>query len=109
MGNSSSSRRLSDPPEFSRTFPLMRSFVEVAPGFWNIKIDFKVLNGLVNICSHMSICRLSSGDFVAIDTVDLSADAKRELDVITDNGSRLVAVLLTHPYHSTYAAQFHSM
>ena len=48
----------------------------------------------------MSLARLSSGEYVAIDCAILSAVGKAELDLLTDNGRLLVAVLNTHPYHS---------
>ena len=50
------------------------------------------------------------GDFVAIDCVDLTGqdELKAELDELTEGGTRLAAVLNTHPYHSLGIDSFHA-
>lgn len=89
-------------------FPHFNHFVETAPGCWDLRTDFDV--GPVNIGTHMSILKLPSrpGHFVSIDAAELSADAKRELDELTQNGERLVGCLHTHPFHTLAIPAFHA-
>jgi len=108
MGGSDS-KTLSTPPFFVRG-EANRDFkevVEVTPGFFNIRADF-IVKKVVNVGTHMSLARLSSGEYVAIDCAILSAVGKTELDLLTDNGRLLVAVLNTHPYHSVGIEPFHA-
>jgi len=74
--------------------------VEIGPGFYNIRASFRSFNGLVDIGTHMSIIKLPKGSFLVIDAVHLDKSLKAEIDVLTDNGNRIEAVLATHPFHS---------
>lgn len=55
----------------------------------------------------MSILQLSSGKFLVIDTVALDSELKSELDDLTENGSLIDSVLMTHPFHSLYLLPFY--
>ena len=98
------------PPEFERQFPHFENFVEVAPGFWNYRTDFKTGPGnVLNIKTHMSVAQLGGGrGFVAIDAAELTPDAKAELDELTGGGEKLVASVHTHPYHTLAIPAFHA-
>mmetsp|Transcript_39296 Transcript_39296/g.118196 ORF Transcript_39296/g.118196 Transcript_39296/m.118196 type:complete len:319 (-) Transcript_39296:225-1181(-) len=98
------------PPEFERQFPHFENFVEVAPGFWNYRTDFKLGPGnLLNIKTHMSIAQLDGGKgFVAVDAAKLTPAAKVELDELTQGGEKLVACMHTHPYHTLAIPAFHT-
>jgi hypothetical protein len=48
----------------------------------------------------MSLIRLQSGGFIAIDTVPLDSELKAEIDQLTDNGKNIIAVVATHPFHT---------
>ena len=61
----------------------------------------------LNISNHMSLARLSSGKYVAIDALDPSPELKAEIDRLTDNGALLEAVIATHPFHSLGFPGFH--
>jgi len=74
--------------------------VEIAPGFYNVRASFRSYSGLVDIGTHMSLVKLSKGSFLVIDTVPLDKGLKAEIDALTDNGSRIEAVLAVHPFHS---------
>mmetsp|Transcript_1561 Transcript_1561/g.2793 ORF Transcript_1561/g.2793 Transcript_1561/m.2793 type:complete len:319 (-) Transcript_1561:317-1273(-) len=104
MGSTNS--RVNHPPRIDRSYPKFEHFIEVAPGFWNCRVDFIVFK--VNIKSHMSVARLSNGDFVSIDAVTLSSKAKSELDQLTQNGEKLVGCLHTHPFHTMAIPAFHA-
>jgi len=93
-----------------RSRPDWEHVIEISAGYFHVRADFKVAKGLVNLTTHMSLCRLESGDFVAIDCVDLTGqdELKAELDELTEGGTRLAAVLNTHPYHSLGIDSFHA-
>jgi hypothetical protein len=71
--------------------------VEIGPGFYNIRSSFKLLCGLVDLGTHMSVAKLENGNFVVIDTVNLTTEQKQEFDTLTNNGTLIEAVLATHP------------
>ena len=80
--------------------------VQLVENFWNIRSGFKVF-GLLNIGTHMSVIRLSTGRFLVIDAVPLDDDLKREFDELTNGGELVDAVLATHPFHSLALPGFH--
>jgi glyoxylase-like metal-dependent hydrolase (beta-lactamase superfamily II) len=55
----------------------------------------------------MSIARLSSGKFLVIDTIPLTEQIKAEIDELTENGSKIEAVVATHPFHTLAFTAFH--
>lgn len=73
---------------------------EIAANFWNIRVSFKVLAGLVDVGSHMSLIRLHSGKFLVIDTVTLTDQTRAEINRLTDNGKNIEAVIAVHPFHT---------
>lgn len=84
----------------------MTEWIEVGPGFWNLRGSFTVLLGAVDIGTHASLIKLPSGKFLLIDTIAFSDKAIRELNELTDNGKLIEAVLATHPFHTVYFATF---
>ena len=82
--------------------------VEVGEGFWNIRGSF-VAFGILELGTHMSVLRLSSGKFLVIDTIPLTNNIKTELDHLTDNGNLIDAVVATHPYHTLHFPAFYEM
>src|SRR3989338_2179501 len=79
---------------------------EVGKGFFNLRSPFKLF-GLVNIQTHMSFLKLSNGKYLLVDTVPLTEDAKSEIDILTDNGKNIEAVIATHPFHTMSFEQFY--
>jgi len=69
-------------------------------GFYNSRCSFKITYGLVDIGSHMSLIRLSTGKFLVIDTIPLTSPLKAEIDTLTENGTKIEAILATHPFHT---------
>jgi hypothetical protein len=90
------------------TYTNFKSLVEVGPGFWNVRGSFKIVLGLVDIGTHMSVLKLNSGKFVIVDTIPLTPEIKTELDALTKNGELIEAVLATHPFHTLAFPAFHS-
>ena len=90
-----------------------KALIEIGSGYWNIRGHFNIVLGLVDIGNkqlnlrsyyrigtHMSIARLSSGKYLVIDTIPLNEQIKSEIDELTENGSKIEAVVATHPFHT---------
>jgi hypothetical protein len=73
---------------------------EIGPGFWNVRSDFKLLAKTINIGTHMSIAKLSDGNFVVFDTVELNNHLRKQIDQLTDNGNLIEGVIGIHPHHT---------
>jgi len=81
--------------------------IEIAPGFWNIRGSYKTL-GILEIGTHMSIIKLTNGNFVFIDTIPVDEDLKAEIDKLT-NGATVEGVVATHPFHTLAFEGFYSV
>jgi len=81
--------------------------VLIGPGFWNVRSSF-ILDG-IDIGTHMSLIQLQSGKFVIVDTVEVDDELKSEIDKLTNNGTLMVAVIATHPFHTTYFPAFYQL
>lgn len=73
---------------------------EVANKFWNIRVSFKLFAGFADLGSQMSLIQLKNGNFLVIDTVLLTDQTKASINLLTDNGKKIEAVLGTHPFHT---------
>jgi len=78
--------------------------VPIGPGFWNVHTPF-VING-VDVGTQMSLIRLRSGNFLVLDTVQLDPGLQAEIDALTSNGTRISAVIATHPFHTVFFPDF---
>eukprot|EP01124_Arcella_intermedia_P013594 TRINITY_DN2000_c0_g1_i1.p1 TRINITY_DN2000_c0_g1~~TRINITY_DN2000_c0_g1_i1.p1 ORF type:complete len:289 (+),score=37.71 TRINITY_DN2000_c0_g1_i1:82-948(+) len=74
--------------------------IEVSPGFYTVRAGFKILSGLIDIGTHMSLIKLSNGRFLVIDTVPLTPSLKQQIDELTENGSLVDGVIASHPFHT---------
>lgn len=110
MGNAfSRQKRTGQYENTAPRYPHFTALKEVRPGFWNIRAPFYVLNGMVNLGTHMSIVEIGPEKFVALDCVDLAlSTALQEINELTDNGRNLVAVIQTHPFHTLAIPKFHA-
>jgi hypothetical protein len=88
--------------------PRFEHLTQVGDGFWNIRGSFRILAGMLNLGTHMSVCRRASGRFVIIDTCDLPPDALSELNLLTHDGELIDAVIATHPYHTLAFRAFYA-
>lgn len=64
---------------------------------------------LLEIGTHMSVIQLRNGNFLVIDTVEINDQLKRELDELTQNGTKIEAVLAVHPFHTMAYTSFHDL
>ena len=81
-----------------------KHLIEIETGFWNLRSSFYI--GPLDIGNHMSFARLNNGNILVIDTCDFNDAAKREINILTNNGAKIEAVIATHPYHSDYFMKF---
>lgn len=87
--------------------PTLKSFVEIGNGFFHLRSKYRIM--LFDIGSQMALCRLSNGRFLVLDTVKLSDKDKHDIDVITENGLLIEAVIATHPFHTSGFSDFYRM
>lgn len=74
---------------------------QLAEDFWNIRGDFRIAN-IINVGTHMSLVRRPGGTFVLLDSYEPDEADRAELMALTDNGSRIDAVLNLHPFHTVH-------
>jgi hypothetical protein len=78
----------------------------IGDNFWNIRGSFKI-GGLLDIKTHCSLVKLTSGKFVFLDAYTLPAAVKREVDALTDNGEAVEAIINLHPFHTVHVKAMH--
>lgn len=85
--------------------PLMADeWVEVGPGFWNIRGSLK-LGGLVEVGTQMSVVRLASGRFVLLDSYAPDEMTRSRLLELTEGGRAVAGILNLHPFHTLHVAK----
>jgi len=80
----------------------------IGTGFYNIRSSFKVF-GLIEVGTHMSLIRLSSGKFLIIDTIEIDDPLKTKINDLTNNGDLIEAVVATHPFHTIFFPAFYTL
>ncbi|CAF1006746.1 unnamed protein product [Didymodactylos carnosus] len=80
--------------------------IEIRPGFWNVRHSFKVLTGIVDIETRMSVIQLKNGNVLVVNTIPLKDSVKQQLDNLTANGSKIEGVLGTHSFHTLAFSDF---
>ena len=78
--------------------------IDLGAGFWNIRGTFR-LGGVLNIGTHCSLVKLTSGKFVFLDSYTLTDDVRAQVITLTNNGQDVEAVLNLHPFHTVHCAQ----
>ena len=78
--------------------------IDLGAGFWNIRGTFR-LGGVLNIGTHCSLVKLTSGKFVFLDSYTLTEDLRAQVMALTNNGQDVEAVLNLHPFHTVHCAQ----
>jgi len=68
--------------------------------------DSLIINGF-DIGVQMNFVQLNSGRFLVLDTIALNASFINEINVLTNNGSLIEAVLGTHPFHTLFFPAFY--
>eukprot|EP01117_Protostelium_nocturnum_P009561 TRINITY_DN340_c0_g1_i1.p1 TRINITY_DN340_c0_g1~~TRINITY_DN340_c0_g1_i1.p1 ORF type:complete len:258 (-),score=57.16 TRINITY_DN340_c0_g1_i1:57-830(-) len=74
-------------------------FHEVAPGFYNLRTDYRVML-VLNVETHMSVLKLDNGKVLIVDAAPLDESGISQLHSLTGNGANVEAVVHTHPFHT---------
>lgn len=82
--------------------------IKIGDDFWNIRGSFRV-GGVVNIGTHASLIRRPSGRFVMLDSYAVSGDVKHQVDVLTNDGEMIDAIINLHPFHTVHVPAMHAM
>jgi len=80
--------------------------VKIAEDFWNIRGEFKLF-GLVNIGTQASLVKRQNGNFVFLDAYSMHANLKKLVDIRTNNGQYIEAIINLHPFHTIHVEQAH--
>lgn len=79
---------------------------EMGDGFWNLRGSFRV-GGVVDIGTHCSLLRLSSGGWMFLDACALSEQAAEEVAIITGGADAIEGILNLHPFHTIHVPALH--
>ena len=79
---------------------------KIGEDFWRVAGDFRV-GGVVNLGTQASLVRLGDGRFVFLDSYTLPDSVKAEVDLLTDGGGKLAAILNLHPFHTLHCEWMH--
>jgi hypothetical protein len=82
--------------------------LNVAEDFWNIRGSYKI-GGVIDVGTHASLVRQTSGKFVFLDSYTLSSSVRREIDELTGDGKDIEAILNVHPFHTVHVRKMHRM
>ncbi|WP_229665189.1 hypothetical protein [Paracoccus acridae] len=82
--------------------------IDLGNGFWNIRGDLRI-GGVVNVGTHSSLVRMSSGDFLFLDSYGFGDDVARQIRALTDQGRAVRAILNLHPFHTIHCETMHRM
>lgn len=82
--------------------------IDLGNGFWNIRGTLRI-GGLVNVGTHCSLVRLSSGRFLFLDSYGFGADIAGQVMALTDEGRAVQAILNLHPFHTLHCKTMHDM
>ncbi|MGJ8669837.1 MAG: hypothetical protein ACSHXK_10145 [Oceanococcus sp.] len=80
--------------------------LQISDDFWNIRGEFKV-GGILNIGTHASLVRRSSGKFVLLDAYTLKGKVKEQVDALTNGGEDIEAIINLHPFHTVHVNKAH--
>ncbi len=85
----------------------MRDLVDVGPGYWSIRGQFKIA-GLLDVGTQAALVKLSDGRFVLLDSYTLTPKVLAEVERITGGADRVAAILNLHPFHTLHCAAMHA-
>ncbi|WP_265500921.1 hypothetical protein [Paracoccus beibuensis] len=76
---------------------------DLGHGFWSIRGDLRI-GGVLNVGTQASLVRLTSGQFVMLDSYPLRGEIRDRVMALTDQGRAVAAVLNLHPFHTLHCA-----
>jgi hypothetical protein len=87
---------------------MKNQIIQVSDDFWNIRGSFKI-GGVVDIGTQASLVRLGNGNFVFLDSYEMSLEARREIDELIEDGGEIEAILNLHPFHTMHVKRMHEL
>lgn len=75
--------------------------IKIADRFWNVRGSFK-LAGLIDLGTQTSLVQLQTGDFVLLDSYELSGEVAAQVRALTDRGRAVRAIINLHPFHTLH-------
>lgn len=85
---------------------MAEQWIEIAPGFWNLRGSFRV-GGLLDIGTHVSLIRRRNGKFLFLDSYTLSDKQAQAVETITGGSQHIEAILNLHPFHTIHVPHMH--
>ena len=81
--------------------------VRLAENFWSVRGAFRI-GGVLDVGTQCALVRLADGDFVFLDSYTLIDSIRAEIDALTDGGTKVVAILSLHPFHTIHCEWMHA-
>ncbi|MFW2351148.1 hypothetical protein [Qipengyuania sp.] len=85
---------------------MSKDFIDLGDGFWTVRGSFRI-GGVFDVGTQCSLVRLASGNFVFLDSYTLTDDVRAQVDVLSDGGKKVEAVLNVHPFHTLHCEWMH--
>ncbi|WEF25782.1 hypothetical protein [Paracoccus sp. S3-43] len=82
--------------------------IDLGNGFWNIRGTLRI-GGVVNVGTQSSLVRLSSGDFLFLDSYGFGDRVAGQVMALTEGGGSVRAILNLHPFHTIHCERMHRM
>lgn len=83
------------------------SIIDCGASFYNFRGQLKMMGGLVDIGTQCSLVRRPSGGYVMIDSMELTEAQRKKVDLLTDGGRQIEAVINVHPFHTLHVEWAH--
>jgi hypothetical protein len=83
-----------------------KQILKISDDFWNIRGEFKI-GGILNIGTHASLVKRGNGKFVLLDAYTLKGEVKEQVDLLTNNGAEIEAIINLHPFHTVHVQKSH--
>lgn len=84
------------------------NIIQVSDDFWNFRGSYKIA-GVIDVGTHASLVRLSTGKFIFLDSYSFNSNARRKVDELTRDGKDIEAILNLHPFHTVHVRKMHQL
>ena len=85
---------------------MSKDFVNLGSGFWTVRGSF-YLAKVVDLGTQCSLVRLKNGNFVFLDSYELTDEVHTHIKALTDGGRKVEAILNLHPFHTLHCEWMH--
>lgn len=67
------------------------------------------MDGVIELGTHASLIRRHNGNFLLLDSYSLTGSTKQQVAELTDDGTRIEAILNLHPFHTLHVPAMHKL